>query len=269
MIEPYYQDDAVCIYNADCRQVLPFLPKVDLLLTDPPYGLDQGLKRKRGGSVATVQKTGLLAGKVRTAFTDYGDDSEWDSSPPPAWLFDALRELTTHQIIFGGNYYALPPTSCWLVWDKDNGETDFADCELAWTNLKKAVRMLRYRWNGMLQEPGCKREIRLHPTQKPEAVIRWALTHAPDGCSVLDPFMGSGTTLVAAKRLGRKAIGIERERKYCDVAVERLAQSALPFSMDDDTTFVPHESATLNEDHVRRGDQSFLDHESRSDAIQS
>lgn len=95
-------------------------------------------------------------------------------------------------------------------------------------SLKKAVRKLTYRWNGMLQESGVPREHRQHPTQKPEAVMRWALLQAPtDVITVLDPFMGSGTTLVAAKRLGRKATGIEREERYCEIAAERLRQGAL------------------------------------------
>jgi DNA modification methylase len=135
--------------------------------------------------------------------------------------------LARHSIIFGGNYFDLPPARCWLVWDKDNGATDFADCELAWTNLDKAVRRLTYRWQGMLQQPGAPREQREHPTQKPEAVMRWALSHVPAAQTILDPFAGSGTTLVAAKRLGRKAIGIELSRAYCDVIVERLRQGSL------------------------------------------
>lgn len=226
MIQPYYQDESVQIFHADCRQVLPFLTKTDLLLTDPPYGIGEARGKNASRSKPFGSKAGLNRVEAVVAAKDYGV-SNWDDAVPPQWLFESLRELTTHQIIFGGNYYDLPPASCWLVWDKDNGESDFADCELAWTNLKKAVRRLRYRWNGMLQEPGCRKEVRVHPTQKPEAVMRWALMQAPEGCAVLDPFMGSGTTLVAAKRLGRKAIGIERERKYCDLAIERLGQGSL------------------------------------------
>lgn len=196
-MKPYYEQDGVTIYHGDCREVLARDPAdrgqrpYDLLLTDPPYGLKQGQQRKRGGSGATVQKTGLLAGRARQHFGDYGADSEWDADADHVGVALA-RAVSRSQIIFGGNYYDLPPSSCWLVWDKDNGTTDFADCELAWTNLQRAVRKLTYRWNGMLQQPGMPHEHRQHPTQKPEPVMRWALLQAPpDVRTVLDPFMGT------------------------------------------------------------------------------
>jgi DNA modification methylase len=219
-VTPYYEDGGCTIWLGDCRDVLPRIApprsgsgSFDLLLTDPPYGISEA----RGKNVSR--------GKIAVS-RDYGI-SEWDDKTADEAVAVA-RGLCRWHVIFGGNYYDLPPASCWLVWDKENGATDFADCELAWTNLKKAVRRLRYRWQGMLQEPGCPRTIREHPTQKPEAVMRWALMQAPaDAMTVLDPFMGSGTTLVAAKRLGRKAIGIEREEQYCEVAAKRLAQGAL------------------------------------------
>ncbi len=128
----------------------------------------------------------------------------------------------------GGNYFELPPARCILVWDKDNGLNQFSDCELAWTNFDKPVRKLRWLWNGMLQENMRNKEVREHPTQKPIEVMKWAIQQAPDNCiAILDPFMGSGTTLRAAKDLGRKAIGIEIEEKYCEIAVKRLAQGVL------------------------------------------
>lgn len=213
-MKPFYDDGSCVIYHGDCREVLPSLAPVDLLLTDPPYGIGEARGRNKTRGKLAVSR-------------DYGD-AEWDDAPPPQWLIDWARSLATWQVIFGGNYFHLPPAKCWLVWDKDNGATDFADCELAWTNLDKAVRRLMFRQQGMLTQPGVPKEDRWHPTQKPEPVIRWALMHAPqEAHTVLDPFMGSGTTLVAAKRLGRKAIGIELEEKYCEIAAKRLAQGAL------------------------------------------
>lgn len=216
---PFYEQDGIVIYHGDCRVVLPTLSAFDLLMTDPPYGIGESHGRNK--------TRGKAAGGLAWS-RDYGD-SDWDDAPPAQWLIDQARSLAKWQIVFGGNYFALPPEKCWLVWDKDNGATDFADCELAWTNLDKAVRRIVYRWNGMLQEPGTRKEERHHPTQKPEAVIRWALSHAPsDVKTVLDPWMGSGTTLVACKRLGLACVGIEREERYCEIAAKRLSQGALP-----------------------------------------
>lgn len=213
-MQPYYQDESVTLYHGDCREVMPFVGRFDLLLTDPPYGIGEARGKNKSRSKLAVAK-------------DYGNSS-WDDAPPPDWVLSQARDLCDWQIIFGGNYFSLPPASCWLVWDKDNGASDFADCELAWTNLNRAVRRLVYRWAGMLQQPGAKRELRDHPTQKPEPVMAWAMSQAPDSvASVLDPFAGSGTTLVAAKRLGLKAVGVEREERYCQVAASRLSQGAL------------------------------------------
>lgn len=224
-MKPYYEQDGIAIYNGDCRVVLePWeasrqgKSSFDLLLTDPPYGIGEAAGRNASRGCITKAQ-------------DFGS-ATWDDGTADEAVTLA-RSLCRHQIIFGGNYYSLPPSSCWLVWDKDNGATDFADCELAWTNFNRAVRRLRYRWQGMLQQPGRKKEQREHPTQKPEPVMLWALGLAPQNVTtVLDPFMGSGTTLVAAKRMGKKAIGIELEERYCEIAVRRLCQSALPLSID-------------------------------------
>lgn len=220
--KPYYEEPGITIYHGDCREILPYLPKVDLVLTDPPYGL--GAARKNfGGNGVKRHMTGLVAGK-EIPKRDYGD-AAWDDTPADQEILDLLIAQSKHQIIFGGNYFDLGPAKCYLVWDKLRGETDYADCELAWTNLNKAVRIIRYKWNGFLIE---KPEERTHPTQKPLEVMKWALQHAPqDVDNILDPFMGSGTTLRAAKDLGRKAIGVEIEEKYCEIAVNRLRQEVL------------------------------------------
>jgi DNA modification methylase len=194
----------------DCREVLPLLADCDLMLTDPPYGINENRKKQ-----ASRQGHGMANQR------DYGA-YDWDQQPPPAWVIELMRAKAKWQVLFGGNYYQLPPATCWLVWDKDNGETDFADCELAWTNLPKAVRRLRWRWQGMLQQDMANKEVREHPTQKPVAVMRWSLLQAPDAQTVCDPFAGSGTTGVACVLEGRKFIGIERDPKYFDIACERI-----------------------------------------------
>ena len=168
--------------------------------------------------------TGLVTGKV-VHKRDYGD-SDWDDRRADQATIDQLLTLSRWQIIFGGNYFSLPPARCWLVWDKLRGDTDYADAELAWTNLDRSVRVKRYRWNGFLQEDMSNPEERTHPTQKPLSVIKWAIALAPDDCqTILDPFMGSGTTLRAAKDLGRRAIGIEINEAYCEIAAKRMSQA--------------------------------------------
>ena len=214
--EPYFNRDGIVIYNADCRQVLPFLGRFDLLLTDPPYGIGESSKKQ-----AARQGHGLASQR------DYGD-YEWDKDAPAKWFLDSAKESAESSIIWGGNYYGLPASSCWLVWDKDNGATDFADCELAWTNMKRAVRKFKWKWQGMLQEKaGRGKENRVHPTQKPLPLMRWCLSLVPDAKTILDCYLGSGTTLVAAKLEGRQAVGIEINERYCESAAKRLEQGVL------------------------------------------
>lgn len=195
------------LYLGDCREILPHLPKVDLVLTDPPYGIGEAAgKNKSRGKLAVAK--------------DYGND-EWDNSPIDDELLDMTIHAGKNAIIFGGNYFNVPPSPCWLVWDKENGASDFADCELAWTNLQKAVRLKRFMWNGMLRANGERRGD--HPTQKPIGVMQWALDLAPKTTlTVADPFMGSGTTGVACVDMGKTFYGIEREQKYFDIACKRI-----------------------------------------------
>lgn len=189
----------------DCLEVLPTLGKVDAVVTDPPYGLGEAAGKNKSRTNAAIAK-------------DYGDD-DWDDEPCSPEKIVAMRAISEWQIIFGGNYFELPPARCWLVWDKMS-TGDFADCEMAWTNLDKAVRRLQHLWNGMIRKD---REARFHPTQKPVGVMQWCLGHLPDGCDlILDPFMGSGTTGVACVRTGHKFIGIEKEPKYFEIAKRRI-----------------------------------------------
>lgn len=218
---PYYSADGITIYHGDCREIIPQLPRADLLCTDPPYGIGAD-RNERGGK---------RHGKAKAPSKDYGV-GDWDSASPPRWMIEQAIAHADHAIVWGGNHLAIDrPASCWLVWDKDNGDNGYADCELAWTTLPQAVRMIRHRWMGMLQERGgIDKEPRFHPTQKPLRVMRWSITQAPEECqTILDPWMGSGTTLRAAKDLGRRAVGIELSERYCEIAATRLAQGVLDF----------------------------------------
>jgi len=214
-VKPYFEADGIAIYHGDCAVIAPTLGRFDLLCGDPPYGIGEarGKNRKRGN---------------RAAPRDYGS-AEWDDAPPSGELLTSLRGLATWQCLFGGNYFALPPSPCWLVWDKTGrSSTDMADCELAWTNYTGAVRLKRHLWSGYWQQDMAHKEERVHPTQKPLAVMSWAIGLCPETpTSVLDPFMGSGTTLRACKDLGICAVGIEREERYCEIAARRIGQGVL------------------------------------------
>jgi len=211
---PYYQDEWVTIYHGDCRDILPELPKVDLVLTDPPYGVGASLEN-------------FVNGNRQHAITnEYGD---WDNAIPSRDCFDALFNVSNHQIIWGGNYFIsyLSPTRCFLVWDKTIHGNSYADCEMAWTSFNsnariKALNMVEVSIDG-----------RKHPTQKPLKLMKWCLSLSPESKSILDPFMGSGTTIIASKELNRHSIGIEIEEKYCEIAAKRCSQGV--FDLRDDS----------------------------------
>lgn len=216
------------LYLGDCREILPTLGKVDAVVTDPPYGL--GVDR------AMNKQGGTQYGRAAAAKRRY-DATDWDHAPPN-WMLDWLRDISDWQIIFGGNYFNLPPARCWLVWDKQNGDNAFADCELAWTNLDKPVRRIEWMWNGMLRRGGEERGG--HPTQKPLEVMRWCLGQLPPCRGILDPFMGSGTTGMAAVKAKTSFIGIERHGPYFDMACRRIEEAARQPDM-----FAQTEAATI------------------------
>lgn len=207
---PYYQDEVVTIYNADCRKVLPFLERFDLLLTDPPYGIGDKLgPRKRTDQNQWAKH-----------FNDGAP--EWDRTTPASHVIGEMVEAADLAIIWGGQFYDLPAGRCWLTWNKIVRGWSSSEHELAWTNLDKPNRAFDYS-HGQLATEGKS----FHPTQKPLPLMRWCLGLVPDAATVLDPFMGSGTTLVAAKLEGRKAVGIEISEKYCEAAANRLSQGVL------------------------------------------
>ena len=182
------------LYLGDCREILPTLPKVDAVITDPPYGIG-------------ANKQSLGSGKKQ--FERGGD---WDAKPPEItdWLKVGVKVC-----FWGGNYFSdqLAPSNDWLIWHKVNDGLSFSECEMAWTNFGKQTRHISHHWSG---------EEKVHPTMKPLAVMKWCIGQAGNPKTILDPFMGSGTTGVAAMQLGRKFIGIEIEPKYFDIACERI-----------------------------------------------
>ena len=205
----YYQQDGITIIHGDCQYKL--LAGIDAIVTDPPYGVSEKTNRKE-------------AGRAKLAECNDFPPVHGDDKP-----FDPTRWLTYSQVIlWGANHYAdrLPASPSWLAWDKREGipSNDNADCELAWTNLGGPARLFHHMWYGMIKASE-KSDKRVHPTQKPIALMTWCIEMTKG--VILDPFMGGGSTLVAAKRLGREAVGIEIEERYCEVAALRLQQGSL------------------------------------------
>ena len=183
----------------DCREVLPTLPMVDAVITDPPYGLGD---RMKGGTWG--------------AKPEFKEMVIWDSSSPDIQFLLQLANLSPCTVFWGGNYYGLPPTRCWLVWDKKNAVPTMADCELAWTSLDANTKRISLPVGRVLNG---------HPSEKPIRLMEWTIGVVKAEGIILDPFMGSGTTGVAAINSGCSFIGIERERKYFDIACERIARA--------------------------------------------
>jgi len=203
------------VYNMDCME---FMHACDdnafaLAIADPPYGIgEDGLKNHSRGKAAPP-----------TLYTP----KDWDSKAPDKEFFNELFRVCRHVIIWGANHFIenLPRqnASCWVVWDKENGDNDFADCELAWTSLPCAVRRFRFRWAGMLQGDMSHKEQRIHPTQKPVALYAWLLNKfAKPGDRIFDPMMGSQSSRIAAYKMGFDYVGCELDKEYFDKGCERF-----------------------------------------------
>ena len=189
------------LYLGDCREILPTLAPCDLILTDPPYGI------------------GIAANPVRQAH----ERMEWDAEAPAAWLFGLMQEKAKNLIVWGGNYFPLPPSQTFLVWDKMQPENfSLAMCEQAWCSFRKPAKMHRLSVTSYEKE---------HPTQKPVRLMEWCIDHAPEAETICDPYMGSGTTGVAAVKMGRTFVGIEREPKYFEIACQRIEDAQRQASM--------------------------------------
>jgi len=205
------------LLNIDCMEYMKGLEDnaFDLAIVDPPYGIgESGANNKSRGKLAIA--------KDYKPF--HGDDLE----PPNPLYFDELRRVSKNQIIWGANHFIdnfpfMCNSSCWLIWDKLNGASDFADCELAWTSFKSAARLFRFQWAGMLQGDMKNKEYRIHPTQKPVKLYDWLLTnYSEPGQRILDTHLGSGSSAIAAHYFGVDFVGCEIDKDYYNAAVKRF-----------------------------------------------
>ena len=220
---PCYRLPFLSLFHADCMEIMKQYPDkyFDLAIVDPPYGIDiNNQSQGKGGGVAR---------KI-----DY-TKKNWDKSAPEIIYFNELRRVSKNQIVWGANHFIsrLPfDSSCWIVWDKDNGETDFADCELAWTSFKTAVRRFKWTWGGMRQQNMKNKEERIHPTQKPIALYEWILqNYASEGNLILDTHFGSGSIALAIYKVNRldkmnlHLTACEIDKEYIDKAIKRISES--------------------------------------------
>lgn len=210
------------LYLGDCLEILPTLGKVDAVVTDPPYGIFK-----------KANDSGIMFGK-ETIYSIDNTASEWDKKPN-AELLRYIRDLSKYYVIWGGNYFADALGECKspILWDKQTGNNTYADGELAWSNIAGTLRIFRHQWCGAFKDSE-RGEKAVHPTQKPVALMQWCIDKIPDAETILDPFMGSGTTGVACANLGRKFIGIEIEPKYFDIACKRIETAYLQPRLFDD-----------------------------------
>lgn len=205
------------VANMDCMEFMKQFPDkfFDLAVVDPPYGID-------------VSKMGLGkgGGKYRGNQRYSRGLSRWDIASPDVAYFNELRRVSCNQIVWGANHFISKiaiDSSCWLVWDKRNGKTDFADCEMAWTSFKKPARLFQFQWSGYLQGNMKDKELRIHPTQKPRALYAWIFENfTRGGYKILDTHLGSGSSRIAAWHAGLDFWGCELDKEYFDKANERF-----------------------------------------------
>jgi len=212
------------LLNIDCMEYMAKQPDkaFDLAIVDPPYGIGENGDRN-------ASRGGLAVAKYYKAFA--GGDAE----APPVEYFNELQRVSKNQIVWGANHFIdriAKPSSCWVVWDKVTGNSDFADSELAWTSFKTAVRNFRFQWSGMLQGDMKNKEARIHPTQKPVKLYEWLLTnYAKPGQRVLDTHLGSGSSAIAAHYFGVDFVGCELDKDYFEAARERFEQQTAQLAM--------------------------------------
>jgi site-specific DNA-methyltransferase (adenine-specific) len=214
----------ITLLNMNCMEYMRGLPDkaFDLAIVDPPYGIGENGDRNKTRSKLAVAK-------------DYKPFAGGDVSAPDAKYFNELQRVSHNQIIWGANHFIdkiAKGSPCWVVWDKENGDSDFADCELAWTSFGTAVRRFRFRWAGMLQADMKNKESRIHPTQKPVALYKWLLAnYAKAGDRILDTHLGSGSSAIAAHYGGFQFVGTELDKDYYEAAVKRFNEETKQVDM--------------------------------------
>jgi site-specific DNA-methyltransferase (adenine-specific) len=214
--------DKIKITNEDNMALMARYPDnyFDLAIVDPPYGIGASADSRVGGSY-TVNMGGV---KKKVAAKQYAP-KDWDFEKPTTEYWNELKRVSKNQIVWGGNYFVenLKDSACWIVWNKRNGENNNADCELAWTSFKTAVRMFDWKWNGMLQQNMKDKEERMHPTQKPVKLYEWILLkYAKQGDKILDTHLGSGSIAIACHDYGFDLTACELDKEYYKQSIKRI-----------------------------------------------
>lgn len=219
------------LLNIDCMEYMATLEDnaFDLAIVDPPYGLSEHSGRPSRNRFSSVEYL----------------EKKWDKAPPSSEYFKEMMRVSKNQIVWGANHFIQNMASgspCWIVWDKENGESYFADCELAWTSFQTAVRQFRYRWAGMLQGDMKNKETRIHATQKPIALYKWLLkNYAKPGQRILDTHLGSGSSAIAAHYFGCDFVGCELDKDYFDAASARFKKETRQIDMFGTAKEAPNE----------------------------
>lgn len=204
-MKPYYEEDGITIYHADCRNMLSQIEKVDLVLTDPPFGFGNFVQ---------------ISGNTR------GERVDWNDVAPSRETIRLVKSAGLHSIIWGANHFDCFDGKGAIIWIKDQSLPNMSKAEIASCSFFNKTEIVKIPWNNFVATRLKKSK---HPCERPIELYHWCINYAPESASILDPFMGSGTTLRAAKNLGRRAIGIEIEEKYCEIAAKRLFQQVLNF----------------------------------------
>ena len=209
--------DKITITNEDCMELLKRTPDnfYALALVDPPYGIN----------IQKMNYTQSTKGGVAKR-NDYSAITDWDSNVPNKEYFNELFRVSKNQIIWGGNYFELPLTKSWIIWDKKTEEkysNDFADCEMAWNSFEKPAKIVRYLWSGMLQPNMKEKQKRIHPTEKPYQLYKWLLDkYAKEGDKILDTHLGSGSIAIACHDYNFELTACELDKEYYDKAIQRI-----------------------------------------------